>query len=91
MSASLNSDVENLYKIEESGRAEALEFLIKEDSEVTGVPLSKLRIRKNILVCSIIRDGNVIIPSGQDVIWPGDSVVIVQTDMQLKDIREILE
>ncbi|MDR0949133.1 MAG: Trk system potassium transporter TrkA [Lachnospiraceae bacterium] len=91
MNASLNSNVENLYKLEETGRAEALEFLIKEDSEVTGIPLSKLRIRKNILVCCIIRDGNVIIPGGHDVISPGDSVVIVLTDMQLKDIKEILE
>lgn len=90
MNASLNSNVENLYKLEE-GRAEALEFSIKEDSEITNVPLGKLRIRKNILICCINRGGQVIIPGGQDEIRAGDSVVVVLTHSRLNDIKDILE
>lgn len=45
MNESLNSNVENLYKLED-GHAEALEFYIKEDSAVTNVPLNRLHIRK---------------------------------------------
>lgn len=90
MNESLNSNVENLYKLED-GRAEALEFTIMEHSEVTDVPLGKLRIRKNILICSITRGTQVIIPSGQDMIKVGDSVVVVLTHSRLNDIREILE
>lgn len=90
MNASLNSNVENLYKLED-GLAEALEFSIKEDSEITNVPLGKLRIRKNILVCCINRGGKIIIPGGQDEIHVGDSVVVVLTHSRLNDIKDILE
>ncbi len=90
MNESLNSNVENLYKLED-GRAEALEFYIKEPSAVTDTPLEKMRIRKNILICCIHRKGQVIIPGGQDVLKVGDSVVVVLTDDRLNDIKEILE
>lgn len=90
MNESLDSNVENLYKLED-GRAEALEFYIKEPSEVTGIPLQQLKIRKNILICSINRRGQVIIPGGQDVLQVGDSVVVVLTHSRLNDIKDILE
>ncbi len=88
--ASANSNVENLYKLED-GRAEALEFYIKEPSVVTDIPLGKLRIRKNILICCINRRGQIIIPGGQDSIQVGDSVIVVLTHSRLNDIKDILE
>ncbi len=90
MNESLNNNVENLYKLED-GRAEALEFYIKEASEVTDIPLGKLRIRKNILICCINRRGQIIIPGGQDTLQVGDSVIVVLTHSRLNDIKEILE
>lgn len=90
MNESLHINVENLYKLED-GRAEALEFSIKEPSEVTDIPLGKLCIRKNILVCCINRKGQIIIPGGQDTIQVGDSVIVVLTHSRLNDIKEILE
>lgn len=90
MNESLNNNVENLYKLED-GRAEALEFYIKEPSEVTDIPLGKLKIRKNILICCINRRGQIIIPGGQDTLQVGDSVIVVLTHSRLNDIKEILE
>ena len=90
MNESLNSNVENLYKLED-GHAEALEFYIKEDSAVTNVPLNRLHIRKNILVCSIVRGGKAIIPGGQDELHVGDYVVVVLTHARLNDIKDIIE
>ncbi len=90
MNASLNSNVENLYKLED-GRAEALEFYIKESSAVTDVPLVKMRLKKNLLICSITRGSQVIIPSGQDELKVGDYVVVVLTHSRLNDIKDILE
>ena len=71
--------------------AEALEFYIKEDSAVTNIPLNRLHIRKNILVCSIVRGGQAIIPSGQDELHVGDYVVVVLTHARLNDIKDIIE
>lgn len=90
MSNSKDSNVETLYKLA-NGKAEALELLIKEDSDVAGIPLQDLRFRKNTLVCCIYRHGKVIIPSGQDVIMGGDSVLIVLSGYRISDIKEILE
>ena len=47
---SRNSNVEKLYKLA-NGRVEALEFTIKEDSAVAGIPLQNLHFRKNTLIC----------------------------------------
>ena len=90
MNESLNSNVENLYKLEE-GRVEALEFYIKEPSAVTGVPLLKMRLKMDLLLCSITRGSQVIIPGGQDELKVGDSVVVVTTHAKLNDIKDILE
>ena len=90
MNESLNSNEENLYKLED-GHEEALEFYIKEDSADTNIPLNRLHIRKNILVCSIVRGGQAIIPSGQDELHVGDYVVVVLTHARLNDIKDIIE
>ncbi len=90
MNNSLHINVENLYKLED-GRVEALEFLIKEeDPKITNIPLMNLPIKKNILVCCINRQNRIIIPGGQDVLQPGDSVVVVMTGERLHDISDIL-
>ena len=90
MNESLNSNVENLYKLEE-GRVEALEFYIKEPSKVTGIPLLKMQLKKDLLLCSITRGSQVIIPGGQDELQVGDSVVVVTTHPRLNDIKDILQ
>lgn len=87
---SRNSNVETLYKLA-NGKAEALEFLIKADSAVAGIPLQKLRLRKNTLIGCIYRSRRVIIPSGQDAMMAGDSVIVVLSGYRISDIKEILE
>ncbi len=90
MNVSLHSNVENLYKLQD-GKVEALEFYIKEENpRITNIPLLKLPIKKNILICCINRHNTIIIPDGQDVILPGDSVVVVLTNEHLNDITDIL-
>ncbi len=89
LKTSEDSNVENLYTLED-GKTEALEFVIKEPSAITGVPLKDLKIKKNTLICSIYRNGSVIIPSGQDTLQVNDSVVVVLADYRISDIKEII-
>ena len=89
-SYSRNSNVEKLYKLA-NGRVEALEFIIKEESAVAGIPLQNLNLRKNTLVCCIYRNNEVIIPTGQDMMLAGDSVLVVIYGYRIYDIQEILE
>lgn len=71
--------VETLYKIVD-GKAEALSFTIDKGIKQLDTPLSQLSIRKNILIASIIREGKVIIPGGDDHLEIDDAVVVVVTD-----------
>jgi len=89
MDNSSDNEIISLYKIL-NGKAEALSFKIKEDSEITSKTLLDLRFKDNLLIGAIIRDRKVITPSGKDMIKKGDSVVVVTTHLGLKDISDIL-
>ena len=84
--------METLHRIVD-GRVEALEFNVAGNcvGELTGIPLKDLRTRKNLLIACIIRGRQTIYPGGNDAIEEGDSVVVVTTEHQLKDLRDILE
>ena len=84
-----SSSIQTLYNIV-GGKAQALEFKVKSESEVVGIPLSQLNIKRNVLICCIGRDGKMLIPSGQDKIIVGDTVVVVTTDKDLNDLSDIL-
>ena len=91
MQNSIGSNVETLYRLVD-GRAEALEFIIREKGEVTDIPLQTLELKPGLLVCAIHRRGKVIIPKGQDCLQLGDSVIIITTSCrELNDICDILD
>ena len=88
---STGSNVQALHRMVDN-QVEALEFHIGAGARVTGVPLSELAIKSNILIASIRRrDGDAILPSGQDVLQEGDSVVVVTTRTGLNDLNDILK
>ena len=85
------SEIENLYKLM-NGKVEALEFFIKENIKgLTDIPLKELKLKSGILLACIIRDGNVIVPTGSDTIMTGDTVIVVTTTPQITGIRETLK
>ena len=87
---SLGSSVETLYKVMD-GHAEALEFIVKDDARIVNIPLKNLRLKKNILIGGITRDRKRIVPGGNDVILPGDHVIIIAANQRLQELADILE
>lgn len=87
---SLGSNIETLYHMFDS-RVEAIEFRVKNVSKVTNTPLMELSLKKNLLITFINRNGSIIIPSGQDSIHVGDTVMVVTTHTGFNDILDILE
>lgn len=85
---SMGSNVEAMHWIVDN-KAEALEFHINESFRRTGIPLSELSLRKNVLLACIYRDGRMILPRGKDVIRTADTVIVVTTDSGLNDINDI--
>ena len=90
MSASKDSNIETLYKLNDD-RVEALEFIVRHGSPVVGIPLAKLKLKKGILIACINHYGDIISPTGDSVIRDRDSVIVVTTLTGLKDISDILE
>ena len=84
------SNIKTLYRILDD-RVEALEFTVHEESRATGVPLSRLHLKKNTLLCCITRGNKIKIPRGGDQIQVGDSVIVVTLEHGLHDLRDIVE
>lgn len=86
---SQGSNVRTLYRIIDE-KAEALEFVVKGDNSYVGIPLKELRLKKNVIIANIIRGNKSIIPGGDDVIAVGDMVIVVTTNMNLRDFNDII-
>ena len=87
--ASKDSNIETLYHMFDH-RVEAIEFRVDDESDVTDIPFKDLHLKKNLLVSFINRNGDIIIPSGNDCIRLGDTVMIVTTHTGFYDIQDIL-
>ncbi len=90
MHNSMGSNIETLYRMNDN-RVEALEFLIKEDCPIIGIPLQEISLKPNILICSINHKGSITMAQGRSVIQAGDTVVLVTTTTGFHDIRDILK
>ena len=71
---------------------EALEFSVTPDIPFVNVPLKDLNLKRGLLLAGIVRqNGQIVIPAGDDMLHPHDDVIVVTTDTQLDDLRDILE
>lgn len=87
---SMGSNVETLYRLMDDG-AEALEFNVKDDPRLVNVPLKTLQLKSQVLVAGIHRGREAVIPTGDDVILPGDKVVVITAAGRLNDLSDILK
>lgn len=72
-------------------KAEALQFTVGEDFEHADVPLSQLKIKKDVLIGGIVRDGEYIFPSGDAAIRQRDKVIVVTTLKQINGLSDIFK
>lgn len=86
---SLNSNnIETLYHMFDH-RVEAIELRVLEASSVTGIALKDLNLKKDTLISFINRNGHIIIPTGNDCIAVGDTVMIVTKQTGFDNIKDI--
>ena len=84
------SNVVTLHKLV-NNKVEALEFVAKDDKSLVNICLKDLKLKSNILIAGIIREGKAIIPNGDDMILVNDNVIVVTTNQFLDDLNDILE
>ena len=78
-----------LYRLE--SQVEFITFEINKNSRAIDISLKDLKIKKGTLIASILRDGKMIFPGGNDAIKINDSVMIVTTASSIEDFDDILE
>ncbi len=83
-----NRNIETLYRVFDD-RAEAIELLV-DQREVVDTPLMNMNLKKDMLIASISRGGRVFIPSGNDCLMMGDTVIIVTKHTGFDEISDIL-
>lgn len=72
------------------GSVEALEFEVKGDVPHLGERLADVKLKPNILLCCITRQGKVIFPGGSDSLQKGDIAVVVTTrNRVIVELRDI--
>ena len=84
------SSMETLYQLN-SGKAEALEFIVDKNSRLIKNPLCDLKLKENVIIAAVIHEKEVIIPKGQSVINSGDRVIVVTTEKGIDSLDKILE
>ena len=88
--SSKDYNIESLYKLS-GGRVEAQEYEIREESNLTGIPLKDLSLKSGILVAAIMRENALVRPGGFEKLEVGDHVVIVAlSEQRIRDLQDIL-
>lgn len=90
MQNSWDASMESLHRIVDD-RVEALEFRIRQESDLVGVPFAELNISRGTLVACITRNGKTFTPGGQDSFQLGDTVIVVTTHKGISRIEQILD
>ncbi len=83
------SNIEALLRLP-NGSAEVLQFYVRSSSESIGKPLVSLDIKSDTLIGLIIRKEQLIFPTGQDQIYPGDHVIVITKHHDYRGIDDIL-
>lgn len=83
-----HGEVITLYKLL-GGKAEALELRVKKDAtteKILGVPIMNLKLRKNIILGCINKNGKIVIPNGTCTLDNNDTVIVVSTSEENSQI-----
>ncbi|MBO4472186.1 MAG: Trk system potassium transporter TrkA [Clostridia bacterium] len=78
-----------LYRIHD--KAEAIEFTVQPDFPGIGIPLKSLKLKNNVLLCGVVRDGEFILPSGETSLAVHDKVLVVTGVKQVTELDQILK
>jgi trk system potassium uptake protein len=72
----------------ESG-AEMIELRVPEGCRVAGRPLSVVGFPEGAIVGALLRDGDVIIPTGKEILRPGDDAVVFTVEEAIDEVERL--
>lgn len=74
------------------GQVEAMEFSVDADARLLNTPLAVLPLKEGILIGAISRGNQTIIPTGNDIIMVGDTIVVLADNARrILDLDDIIK
>ena len=73
----------------EGDRFEVLDITTQRDSEYVGLKFKDMPIR-GALIGAIVRDGEAVFPRGDEVLKPGDRVIVFTESQRVPDVEKAL-
>lgn len=71
--------------------AEAIEFVVDNDSRIAGQALKDVGFPKGGVVATILRGEEIILPRGEDVLHPGDDVIVFALPEAIAEIEALFD
>jgi len=72
----------------ESG-AEMIELRVPPQCRVAGRPLSEVGFPEGAIVAALLRDGDVVVPTGSEVLKPGDDAVVFTVEEAIEEVERL--
>ncbi|HYF84618.1 MAG TPA: Trk system potassium transporter TrkA [Clostridia bacterium] len=82
------NNVESLYRIIE-GQAEITEIIADSSSTILNTKIKKLGLPKDVIIATIVRKKEVVIPHGNDIIREGDRVIVISKNKDISSLNEV--
>lgn len=81
------NNVETLHRIIE-GKAEIIEFIVEHNSKILNIKIKNLKLPRDVIIATIVRRTEIVIPHGDDVIKEGDRVIVIA---KIKNVTELYD
>ena len=70
--------------------AEAIEIVALETSDLVNKPLRDIKFPKGAIIGAVVKDNDIIIPTGDTIIFPGDRVIIFSLTSAIPSVEKTL-
>jgi trk system potassium uptake protein TrkA len=82
-------NVEMLHRIIE-GKAEIVEFIVERNSKILNIKLKNLTLPQDVIIATIVRKNEIVVPHGDDMIKDGDRVILIAKNKSIAELNDII-
>ena len=84
-----NSSCESIYKFDDD-KLEMVEFKVTSKFKKVSTRIKDIDLKDGVLIIAILRENNIIFPSGNDLIKENDTIVIIDNESKIQELNDIL-
>lgn len=83
------NNVETLHRIIE-GKADIVEFIAGRNSYIINTKIRNLKLPEDVIIATIVRRNEIVIPHGEDIIREGDRVIFIVKNRDSNELYELV-